>query len=122
MSIPQNLKTIRSKMRLSQEAFAAGMGVSRDLINQYEQAKALPRIDFLLKLSYLSGMHLEQLLYTVLHEDDLPIDMDFSNLRNSEDSARNQTNLFDVRNMIQEIESLRKDLEELKKLHRDKTQ
>lgn len=115
VSIPHNLKMIRTRMDLSQEAFSKGMHVSKGMINQYEQGKALPQIDFLLRLTYLSGIQLERLLYQSLPLDAFPIDMDFQNLRDPESIVRNQVNLFDIRNLVEEVERIRAELEEMKK-------
>lgn len=122
MSIPHNLRLIRKRMRLSQDAFADAMNASRGMINQYEQGKAFPQVDFLLKLTYLTGISLEELLYQELTEGLLPESMDVSQVEEPSIAYRRKLNLYDVRNMVQEIERMRQEIEEIKKANPPKSE
>jgi transcriptional regulator with XRE-family HTH domain len=122
MSIPHNLKLIRRRLGLSQDGFAEKMSVTNSKINMYEQGRADPSTEFLLKLTYLTGLAIEDLLYKDLHQDALPENMNFDQLQEPAAGYRQKINLYDVRNMVEEIKHLRSRIEELEKLHRDKTQ
>lgn len=121
MSIPHNLKLIRQRLNLSQEGFAEKMNLSKSQINSYEQGRADPSTVFLLKLTYLTGLAIEDLIYVDLPMDAFPEDMSFEKLQDPAIDTRRRINLYDVRNMVEEIKHLRNRIEELEKLHRDKS-
>jgi transcriptional regulator with XRE-family HTH domain len=121
MSIPHNIRTLRARLNLSQEVFAQKMKVTKGMINKYEQGQALPKIEFLIKLTYLTGATLEQLLYQAIPESEFPKEVDFTNAQEPSVAYRRQVNLYDVRNMVQEIETLRKEIEEIKKANPPKS-
>jgi len=121
-SIPHNLKAIRAKMDLSQEKFAAKMDVSKGKINQYEQGNAVPSINFLLKLTYLTGQPMEKLLYYNLPSDAFPDNMDVSTAIDPAAAVRKSQNLYDIRNIVDEIRTLQEEVAALKKAQTDQKQ
>lgn len=58
----ERLKGLRTKIGLSQDAFAKSLGVSRAAIAYYESGERVPDITFLSLLSSLSGCSLDYLL------------------------------------------------------------
>lgn len=56
MTISQKIYTLRRTNGLSQEEFAAAVGVSRQAVSKWEQAAALPDIDSLVKISEYFGV------------------------------------------------------------------
>lgn len=112
MSIPHNLKIIRGKWRLSQESFAQMMDGTRSIISNYEMGQSLPSLEFMLRLSNLTGIPVDFLFYKQLREEDLPEQF----LQAEEPRELYQRrNLYDVRDLVREVEELRKEIEELKK-------
>jgi len=112
MSLSHNLKVIRSKYRISQEAFGELVFATRQMINTYEQETAMPSIEFILRLSSLTGIPADFLFYKKIREEDLP--EQFNEV--GEPSVLYQrSNLYDIRDLVQEVERIRKELDELKK-------
>ena len=62
MSIGQNLKSIRKKEKLTQEAFAELFGVKRSTYAAYEDGRNEPDIDFLQKVTNRFKVSLDELL------------------------------------------------------------
>src|SRR3990170_128496 len=50
---PDQIKSIRSQLRMSQQAFAAAIGVSFATVNRWENGKAKPQKDRLSRLKVL---------------------------------------------------------------------
>lgn len=114
MSIVQNLKIIRAKYRFSQERFAELMSVSRGMINSYENARAEPSTEFLMKLGNLTGITVDQLTYGDIHMENLPEIFGMNGVKEPEEQYRQQTNLYDYRNLVEEVKSLREEVSKLK--------
>ena len=115
MSIPHNLKTIRSKYRMSQEAFAQMLNVTRSVISNYEMGQSLPPIELFIQLSALVGIPIDQLFYGMLQEDDLPEQLLYSGVNDPQAIYASRRNLYDVRNLVIEIGEIRKEINEMKK-------
>jgi transcriptional regulator with XRE-family HTH domain len=114
MNFPNNLKVIRDKYRMSQEAFGTLMNATRQMINSYEQGNATPKIDFFLKLASITGLSIDYLFYKRLEEADIPSDKP-GEVGESVPPYLRYANLFDIRELVQEVEALRQEVEELKK-------
>lgn len=115
MNIPHNLKTIRSKYRISQEAFGEMLSATRQMVNSYEQGGASPSIEFLLRLSSLTGIPVDFLFYKQIREEDLPGELLNAGAQDPVVPYGLQRNLYDVRDLVQEVKDLRKEIDELKK-------
>ena len=114
MSIVQNLKMIRAKYRYSQERFADLMNVSRGMINSYENARAEPSTDFLMKLATLIGISVDQLTYGDIHMENLPEILGMNGVKEPEEEYRQHSNLYDIRNLVEEVKYLREEVSKLK--------
>ena len=114
MSIANNLKTIRARYGYSQERFAELMEVSRSMINSYEQSKANPPHKFLLSLAKMTGITPEVLMYKDILMENLPREMGMNGVNEAEESPRYQRNLYDLRNLVEEVKSLREEVSKLK--------
>ena len=66
-----NIKHLRKKLGLTQEAFAEKVGVKRSLIGAYEESRAQPRPGVLNAMSVLFGVDGNKLLHTDLTEGSL---------------------------------------------------
>lgn len=119
MSIPHNLKLIRARLALSQEAFAQKLEVTKGMINQYEQGKSSPQVDFLLKLQYLTGLSIERLVYHDLPAEAFPENMDIDNIQEPAEAYRRQRNLYDIRTLVEVVKEMQADIEALKKRQDD---
>ena len=114
MSIVQNLKTIRSKYGYSQDRFSEIMAVTKGMINSYELGRADPSTEFLLKLSGMTGLSVDQLMYGDIHLENLPEELGMNGVREPEEQYRHQNNLYDLRNLVEEVKSLREEVSKLK--------
>lgn len=114
MSIPQNLKLIRAKLGITQEAFAALFKLTRAAINNYEQGKALPSTEFLLLVCNMANISIEQLCYDDLREEDLS-DMSIDQVEDPATAYARRRNLYDLRDLVKEVKRLREEIEQLKK-------
>lgn len=115
MSIPHNLKLIRSFYRKSQDEFSQLLNVSRGMVNHYELGKALPSTEFLIRLSSLTGIPVDFIFYKQIREEDLPAELLKGNVQDPAVPYGLQRNLYDVRDLVQEVKDLRKEIDELKK-------
>lgn len=115
MNIPHNLKTIRGKYRISQEAFGELLGATRSMVNNYEAGQSTPQLDFLLRLSSLTGISVDFLFYKQIREEDLPGELLHVGAQDPAAPYGPQRNLYDVRDLVQEVKDLRKEIDELKK-------
>ena len=66
--IGNNIKTLRKKAGLTQEALAEQMGIKRSLIGAYEEGRAEPRINNLVKLSEVFNIPIDTLVQKDLAE------------------------------------------------------
>lgn len=66
--IGNNIKTLRKKAGLTQEALAEQMGIKRSLIGAYEEGRAEPRINNLVKLSEVFNIPIDVLVQKDLAE------------------------------------------------------
>lgn len=69
IEIANRLVTLRKEKKLSQEALAEKLGISRQAVSKWERAEASPDTDNLILLSRIYGMSLDDLLQT---EDEIP--------------------------------------------------
>jgi len=72
--IGTNIRFLRKKIRLTQQALAEKLGIKRSLIGAYEEGRANPKLDTLMKLSDFFGLSFEHLLLkdlTRLTDEDL---------------------------------------------------
>lgn len=122
MSVPHNLKLIRARLGLSQEAFAQRMEVTKGMINKYEQAAAFPQVDFLLKLQYLTGLPIEWIIYHDLTPEAFPENMDIENIQEPAEAYRRQRNLYDIRTLVEVVKEMQAEIEALKKRQNDEKQ
>ena len=60
--IGTNIKTLRKKAGLTQGALAEKMGIKRSLIGAYEEGRAEPRINNLMKLSEVFNIPIDALV------------------------------------------------------------
>jgi transcriptional regulator with XRE-family HTH domain len=63
--INENIRAIRKSLGLTQDQFAAELGIKRSLIGAYEEGRAEPRLELLCKIADLGNIHVEDLLYGV---------------------------------------------------------
>jgi transcriptional regulator with XRE-family HTH domain len=122
MFIPQNLKLLRAALNMSQEEFGENLGVTKDAMKGYETGKSVPSVEFWIKVKNLTGLSIEDFLYQSLTADYFPSEMSFKNLEEPSIAYRRKLNLYDVRNMVQEIERLRQEIEEIKKANPPKSE
>jgi transcriptional regulator with XRE-family HTH domain len=62
MDISEKLKSIRKELGLTQGALAEKLGVTRASIGAYEESRATPKYQFLLELSALAGVSLDEII------------------------------------------------------------
>lgn len=72
MSLPKNLRRIREKWGLKVWEMAELFGIKRSTYGKYEVAKAMPKIDFLIKLQDLTHINIKDLVDSELTNDDIP--------------------------------------------------
>ena len=60
--VNENIRILRTKMGLTQEKFAELLGVKRSLIGAYEEGRAIPPANNLLKLSKVFRVSLDDLI------------------------------------------------------------
>lgn len=115
MSIVKNLKAIRAKYGISQEKFSELMGVTKGMVNSYELARAEPSPDFLLRLSHLTGLPVDQILYGTIHSEDLSAEPLLNGVKDDSTQYQKETNLYDLRNLVEEVKNLREEVTKLKR-------
>jgi len=114
MSIAQNLKVIRARYSYSQEQFGDLMNVSRGMIKSYENSIAAPSTEFLIKLSGMVGLSVDQLTLGNIHMEELPTQMNLNAVEEPDIGYRTQVNLFDYRNLVEEVKTLGNEITKLK--------
>jgi len=114
MSIVKNLKAIRNKYGLSQDKFSELMAVTKGMISSYEVARAEPSPDFLLRLSRMIGLPADQILYGIVREEDLPPELLLNGVEDPSVQYRAESNLYDIRNLVEEVKNLRDEVSKLK--------
>lgn len=75
--ISDNIKYLRKRMGLTQEQFAEAIGIKRSLIGAYEEARADPRINNLIKMAEISGTSVDLMIskdVSKLSESELNVD------------------------------------------------
>lgn len=115
MSIVQNLKKIRAKYGYSQAQFSEVMAVTKGMINSYELGRADPSTDFLLKLSALTGVTVNELMFGDIHAENLLEEMRMNGVEEPAEQYWQQTNLYDIRNMVEVVKHLQEKVLELEK-------
>ncbi len=63
MTLGQKIGTLRTSLKLSQEALSEKLSVSRQSVSKWESDKSKPELDIILKLSEIFSVTLEQLLF-----------------------------------------------------------
>lgn len=104
-----NMKVIRSSLKMTQEEIALKLGVTRDVLSNYEQGRTDPSIEVLVKLAQITGITIDQILYQKLREENIPGAME---------PSQNYTqagNLYDIRDLVDAVKQLQEDVAELKK-------
>lgn len=71
--LPQNLRFLRKKQRVSQQELADVMGIARTTLGDYERGKTEPNIDTLIRLASFFDINVDQLINSKLSLDDLEI-------------------------------------------------
>lgn len=59
--VNENIRVLRNRMGLTQEKFAALMGINRKVVGSYEENRATPPLDKLNRMASLFGVSLDQL-------------------------------------------------------------
>lgn len=67
----QNLRFLRKKYQFTQEDMAEKLGIKRSLLGAYEEARANPRLDVLVKASEIFNVSVDQILSQSLHNTDV---------------------------------------------------
>ena len=62
MYIKQNIKVLRKKTGLSQEALASKIGMSKANVSSYERGRVVPPLDIIIKLSKLFEVSIDDLV------------------------------------------------------------
>ena len=115
--ISRNLKKIRSVKALSQSAFGEILGVERHNIGAYEEGRATPKTELLIKIANIFSIDLEKIL-----TKDLTVN-DISGFRLKEEltlQSNNDINMVMVEkstldSLIKNIVTIEADLNSLKK-------
>lgn len=69
----QNIKYLRKKFNLTQDELSVNLGVKRSLIGSYEEARAIPRIVVMQKLSQFFSVSIDELINNDLSKGFLSI-------------------------------------------------
>ena len=115
MSIAHNLKMIRARYSFTQEQFAELMEVSRSMINSYEQERALPSHKFIISLTKKTGLPSDLLMNGAIHMENLPSELNINGVTEPAERYQPQVNLYDIRNLVEEVKSIRDEIREMKK-------
>ncbi len=83
MTFSDNLRTLRSNKRLTQEELAELLDVSRQAVSKWESGNGYPEMDTLIKLSELFDVSLDKLVKTQFIKD-----LSTSNDKNPKDDNR----------------------------------
>ncbi len=75
MKINDSIRTLRKKLGLTQDQFAAKLGVKRSLIGAYEEGRAEPRLELLQKMAALGGISLDSFMEGMMIESPPPSDL-----------------------------------------------
>jgi len=68
MKLNESIRTLRKKLGLTQDQFAAKLGVKRSLIGAYEEGRAEPRLELLQKMAALGGISLDSFMEGIMIE------------------------------------------------------
>ena len=68
MKLNESIRTLRKKLGLTQDQFAAKLGVKRSLIGAYEEGRAEPRLELLQKMAALGGISLDSFMEGMMIE------------------------------------------------------
>jgi len=63
--LSQNIRNLRRAKGMTQEEFAAALGVKRSMIGSYEEGRAVPKPDLLVKIAHLFGVSIDGLMVSV---------------------------------------------------------
>ncbi|SEL33986.1 Helix-turn-helix [Carnobacterium iners] len=95
MTFSDNLRTLRSNKRLTQEELAELLDVSRQAVSKWESGNGYPEMDTLIKLSELFDVSLDKLVKTQFIED-----LSTSNDKNPKDDNRKKLIILAVFSFI----------------------
>lgn len=62
----------------------------------------------------MTGLSVDQLMYGDIHLENLPEEFGMNGVREPEEQYRHQNNLYDLRNLVEEVKSLREEVSKLK--------
>ena len=62
VKLNENIRILRKRIKLTQDQFAAQLGIKRSLIGAYEEGRAEPRLELLQKMAELFSISVDQLL------------------------------------------------------------
>lgn len=68
--VSNNIKSLRRKHQYTQEQFAQKLGIKRSLLGAYEEARAKPRLEILVRAATLFNVSVDQLVAEDLSHDD----------------------------------------------------
>lgn len=71
--ISSNIKSLRRKHQYTQEQFAQKLGIKRSLLGAYEEARAKPRLEILVRAAAIFNVSVDQLVADDLSHEDGPI-------------------------------------------------
>ncbi len=66
--LSQNIRNLRREKRMTQEEFAKALGVKRSMIGSYEEGRAVPKPDLLIRIASLLGVSVDELMKSDLPE------------------------------------------------------
>jgi transcriptional regulator with XRE-family HTH domain len=115
--ISENLKKIRSVKKLSQLDLAEILEIGRHNIGAYEEGRATPKTETLIKIANIFSIELEKVLTKNLTVNDiLGFDLDDANpSETKKNSNQVLVNITDIDMVIRKITEMEKELKDLKK-------
>lgn len=70
VKVNENIRTLRKKLQLTQDQFAAKLGIKRSLLGAYEEGRAEPRLELLHRIASLGNITVDTLIGTDLTKTD----------------------------------------------------
>lgn len=67
-TVSENIKFLRKQAGYTQQTFADALGIKRSLVGAYEEGRADPRINNLVKMSELFGIRIDDLVETSIYK------------------------------------------------------
>ena len=118
--ISKNLKKIRSVKSLSQSDLADIIGIGRHNIGAYEEGRATPKTETLIKIANIFSLELEKILTKDLTVNDiLGFSLEKTNVLDTvKDSGQVIVNKTDMDSIIKKVTEMELELKDLKKMLR----